>query len=275
MQRIQLTFRFIRFFFQATTQYGVHSPFVFEFAQKVLDDDRQFYAFSSLEILRDQLLADGQKIQVTDLGAGSQMKLGNSRSIKAIANSSLTTPLYCKMLFRIMQLYRPKSVLELGTSLGLSTLYLAQGAASAKIISLEGCPNIAKVAQKNFQTFKATNIDLRTGHFDHTLQKALADLGPLDFAFLDGNHRKAPSIDYFEQCLEHIHEQSILVFDDIHWSTEMEDAWEEIKAHPQVSLTIDLFFMGLVFFRSDFKVKQHFKLVPRTWKPWILGFFGK
>jgi len=275
VQRIQLIFRFIRFFVQATTQYGVHSPFVFEFAQKVIDDDRQFYAFSSLEILRDKLLADGQKIQVTDFGAGSQMNLGNSRSIKAIAKSSLTQALYCKMLFRIMQLYRPKSILELGTSLGLSTLYFSQGAASAKIISLEGCPNIAKVAQKNFQTFKAQNIDLRTGHFDQTLQKALADLSPLDFAFLDGNHRKAPSIDYFEQCLEHIHEHSILVFDDIHWSTEMKEAWEEIKAHPQVTLTIDLFFMGLVFFRSDFKVKQHFKLVPRIWKPWILGFFGK
>ena len=273
MQRILLFFRFLRFFFQATTQYGIHSPFVFEFTQKVLDDDRQFYAFSNLELLRESLLRNNHQIQVTDFGAGSQMNLGKTRSIRSIAKSSLTSPLYCKMLFRILQLYRPKTILELGTSLGLTTLYLSHGASSAQIISLEGCPNIAKVAQKNFQTQNVDHIEIRTGHFDQTLDTALTDLKSLNFAFLDGNHRKAPTLDYFYQCLDHIEEHSILVFDDIHWSLEMEEAWEAIKDHSEVTLSIDLFFMGLVFFKKDFKVKQHFKLVPRIWKPWILGFF--
>lgn len=274
MQRSKIFIRFLKFFSQATTQYGIHSPFVFEFTQKIVDDNRQFYAFPALETLRAYLLKDTRKIEVTDFGAGSRLQLGNQRSVKSIAKSSLTSPLYCQMLFRMLLLYKPQTVLEMGTSLGLSTLYLSMGASSSTIITLEGCPNIAQVARENFRRLEAKNITIKTGHFDQTLSPTLNNLESLDFAFIDGNHRKAPTLSYFEQCLEKMHEQSILVFDDIHWSDEMEAAWESIKKHPEVTTTIDLFFMGVVFLRKDFKEQQHFKIVPKKWKPWIMGFFG-
>lgn len=273
MQRLKMIGRFLKFYFQAWTQYRVHSPFIFTFCQEVLDDNREFYAFSQLETLREFLIADTSKIEVTDLGAGTQSRLGATRSVRAIAQSALTSPLYCRFLFRTLLLYKPKTILEMGTSLGLSTLYLAKAASQAKIITLEGCPNTAAIAQKNFDRYEATNIELRAGPFQDTLSPSLQDLQTLDFAFIDGNHRQAPTLDYFEQCLVTIDNHSILVFDDIHWSEEMEAAWEQIKAHPRVTASVDLFFMGIVFFRKDFVKKQHFKLVPQGWKPWVMGFF--
>lgn len=272
MQRFKMIGRFLKFYFQATTQYRVHSPFIFTFCQTVLDDNREFYAFSQLESLREFLHADTSKVEVSDFGAGTQLRLGKSRSVRAIAKSALTSPLYCRFLFRTLLLYKPKTILEMGTSLGLSTLYLSKAAVKAKLITLEGCPNTAAIAQKQFHRFEAHNIELRTGPFKDTLSSSLQDLRPLDFAFIDGNHRQQPTIDYFEQCLAAIEDHSVLVFDDIHWSEEMEAAWEQIKAHPRVTASVDLFFMGVVFFRQDFVKKQHFKLVPKRWKPWVMGF---
>ncbi len=274
MQRFGIFKRFFAFFFRSTTLYGIHSPFVFDFTQNIIEDDRQFYAFPVLESLRDMLVADDREIQVTDYGAGSSMGLGAKRKIGKIARTSLSTPRFCQMLFRIAQHYQPRTILEMGTSLGLSTLYLAKGASSkSKIISLEGCPNIAAVAQHNFKNLESTHIQLRVGPFQDTLRPALEQLQQLDLAFIDGNHRGEATLRYFQQCLQYSHENTILLFDDIHWSEDMEKAWQEIQADPRVTMTIDLFYMGVVFFRSEFKETQHFRIVPRQWKPWVLGFF--
>jgi predicted O-methyltransferase YrrM len=102
------------------------------------------------------------------------------------------------------------------------------------------------------------NTILLQGDFAKTLPVLLESLQQIDLAFVDGNHRKVPTLQYFEQLLPKTTASSILIFDDIHWSAEMEEAWESIKAHPAVTLTIDLFFIGLVFVNPDFKVKQGF-----------------
>ena len=274
MQRIGILQRFLSFFFRATTLYGIHSPFVYDFTEAVLEDDRQFYAFSALEDLRQLLRTDDRSIEVTDYGAGSALGLGRTRKIRQIARSSLSSTHFCQLLFRLAQHYQAQTILEMGTSLGLATLHLAKGAGSrAQVISLEGCPNIAALAQQHFQTFQAEHIQLRVGPFHATLRPALEQLQKLDLAFIDGNHRGEATLRYFYQCLEYHHEGTILIFDDIHWSEDMQAAWQSIQADPRVRLSIDLFFAGLVFFRSEGQEKQHFKLVPHRWKPWSLGFF--
>ncbi|MEM1322857.1 MAG: class I SAM-dependent methyltransferase [Bacteroidota bacterium] len=272
MQRLQILWRFILFFFRAKTLYQVHSPFVFEFCKKVLEDNRWFYAFSSIEPIRQKLLLDFNEIEVTDWGAGSHVANGKRRKVRDIAQSALTPPYYCRMLFRVVHHLRPLRLLEVGSSLGISTLYQSQPQSSAQLITLEGCPSIAHIARQNFAAHKTQNIQLLEGPFETTLPQALAQFPQLDYAFIDGNHREAPTLAYFEQCLEHCHENSVLIFDDIYWSAEMQSAWEKIKAHPKVSLSIDLFFMGLVFFRPEQQEKQHFRLVPAKWKPWVMGF---
>ena len=159
----------------------------------------------------------------------------------------------------------------MGTSLGISTLYQFYAARDSKIISLEGCPMTAGAAKANFQRLKVDDIIQKVGEFDTTLPSAIKELGRLDYAFFDGNHRKKPTLKYFEQCLAHAHEGSVFIFDDIYWSEEMQEAWKTIQGHPEVTLTIDLFFLGIVFFRKEQRQKEHFKLLPTAWKPFGIG----
>jgi predicted O-methyltransferase YrrM len=142
---------------------------------------------------------------------------------------------------------------------------------NAPLHTLEGCPNIAAEAARNFKKFKAKNIHQYVGHFDSTLPQALQDLGSLDYVFIDGNHQKAPTLHYFETCLQYSHNNTVLVIDDINWSEDMQAAWQAIQQHPQVTLSIDLFVMGLVFLRTE-QPKQHLSLIPSAYKPWQRGF---
>ncbi|MEZ4932601.1 MAG: class I SAM-dependent methyltransferase [Saprospiraceae bacterium] len=263
--------RFIKFYFRAKTKYDVHSPFVYEFTEQVLEDERWYYAFDEIEAVRRYMLKDRRTIPIHDMGAGSQVENKKERTIASIAKHSANQPFVCQMLFKIVNLYKPKTMLELGTSLGISTNYQAAASLNGRLVTIEGCPNTAHLAAGNFKLMKAENVSLLEGSFDERLPDAFAELGDLDYVFVDGNHRKEPTIRYFEKCLEHAHEKSIFVFDDIHWSEGMEAAWEAIRRHPKVTLTIDLFFFGVVFFRKEQQTKEHFSLVPWVWKPWRIG----
>jgi predicted O-methyltransferase YrrM len=165
-----------------------------------------------------------------------------------------------QLLFRIVNCYQPQTILELGTSLGISTAYMAMANPQARMITAEGSAAIAAQAKRNFQSLQCNNIKQVTGNFDDTLPGILAANPQPDLAFIDGNHRYEPTVRYFNQLLPHLHTNSILIFDDIHWSKEMEQAWEAVKENQSVMLSIDLFFIGLVFFNDQFKVKQHFTI---------------
>ncbi len=233
-----------------------------------MDDERHYYAFELLEGMRKKLWKNHQKIQVTDFGAGSHVSKSNERAISSIAKSAVSPSHQSKMLFRLVKHYQPTTLLEFGTSLGLTALYQALPNKEAKFITLEGCPNISKHAQFNFDFAKAKNIQLITGSFETTLKKALSEFEQFDYIFFDGNHRKEPTLEYFHTCLEKAHENSIFIFDDIHWSEGMEAAWEEIQKHPSITLSLDLFFMGIVFFRKENRQKEHHILIPTRFKPW-------
>ena len=274
MQPIQSIVQFLQFYVSASTQYRVHSPFVFEFTKEVLDDDRNYYAFPLIEKLRSLMLQDKRQVKIKDYGAGSKITNKEKASIKAIVKRTAVRPFWGRILFKTILLYQPKNMLELGTSLGISTLYQAMAAGSkSHFISLEGCPKLSHVALENFKRLKIDYINLLTGRFEDTLPKALQKLQRLDYVFIDGNHKKAPTLNYFHQCLEYAHDDSLFIFDDIYWSKEMTMAWKEIQQHPKVRLSIDLYFFGMVFFRKEQKQKEHFKLVPTEWKPWVMGFW--
>jgi predicted O-methyltransferase YrrM len=269
--------RFLKFYFSAKTRYNVHSPFVFDFVENVLEDDRWFYAFTEIEVLRRHMLSDQRNIPITDFGAGSQVSRRKERSIASLAKYSAHKPFVNQMLFRLVLRYKPMKMLELGTSLGISTAYQAAAAERAYFITIEGDPNVAHLAAQHFRMMEVKNVALLEGRFEEQLGTALEELGQLDYLLVDGNHRQEPTLDYFRQCLPYAHEHSIFVFDDIHWSKGMEAAWASIQQHPAVTLSLDLYFFGVVFFRKDFAKKEHFKLVPWAWKPWAVGlgeFFG-
>ncbi len=259
---VTLTKKYIQYYWQANNSrgHGMHSPFVFNFITKVLNDTTEYSDYKKVEALRQQLLQNNTVIEVQDFGAGSVTTKSNQRKISAIAKHAAKPKKFGQLLYRMVQQYKPNTILELGTSLGITSSYLAWGNPQAKLITLEGAPSIANTAQQNFTQLQLQNIQQVVGPFEGTLDKTLAQNPTIDFAFLDGNHRYEPTVNYFNQLLPHIHNDTILIFDDIHWSLEMEQAWQEIMAHESVQCSIDLFFIGIVLFRKEFKEKQHFAI---------------
>lgn len=243
----------------AKTVHSLHSPFVLELYTQCIRSSKNYYAFQEIENIRQQLLQNNQTIKVTDLGAGSRKNNGNTRKISTIARHSVSSRKTSQLLFKLINWFQPVHIVELGTSLGVNTLYLAKARQASQVITLEGCNNIATIAHQNFKAAQCDNIEVIVGNIDQTLKDCLLETPSLDFVFFDANHRKIPTLQYFELCLPKAHTDSIFVFDDIYWSNEMQEAWQQIQKHPQITLTIDLFNVGLVFFREASPVK-HFKL---------------
>ena len=240
--------------------HGVHSPFVFDFITRVLNDKTPYPEYKKVESLRRRLKKDATQLQLEDMGAGSASNAGSRRSVSSIARHAVKPKKYAQLLFRMARYYQPEEILELGTSLGLTTAYFSLAAPGGRVITLEGAAAVAACAKRNFEELGLTNITLLPGNFDDTLQPAVEQFSSPGLIFIDGNHRKEPTIRYFEQLLKSVHNNSILIFDDIHWSREMEDAWGQIRRHPAVQCTIDLFFIGIVFINPNFKIPQHFTI---------------
>lgn len=266
--------KFLKFYWKADTKYRIHSPFVFSLIEQVIEDKRSYYDFARLNHLKNSLELDQTLLDITDLGAGSKLNNKAQRKVASIAKSAVSPTWQGEFLFRLVHHLQVQNRLELGTSLGLSALYQYLPIKNAPLYTIEGCPNIAKIAAKNFKKFDSAQLYLNVGSFAELLPKVLKKIGRLDYVFIDGHHQLKPTLSYFEQCLEYSHEQTVFVFDDIHWSAEMDAAWEAIKLHPRVRLSIDLFHTGLVFLRTEQVEKQHFNIVPTKWKPWIMGFFS-
>ena len=250
---------YFQFLFAAKNEHSLHSPFVFELYTKIIQSKTQFPVFLTIENLRKKLFKNRSIINITDFGAGSRIYKTNQREIRQIAKSAEKNPKFGKLLFRLIQHFKPSTIFDLGTSLGITTIYESKAYESSKISTFEGCPATAKLARKNFQELDCKNVEIIVGNIDETLAQKLAQIKQLDFAFFDANHRYEPTVKYFEMCLQKANEETVFVFDDIHWSAEMHEAWQVIKNHPTVMISIDLFYVGLVFFRKN-QPKQDFIL---------------
>lgn len=264
---------FISFYFQAITKYNVHSAFVHDFVLYVLDTDKEYYIFDPIEDERKLLLRSNEKLNITDHGAGASGVKQSTRTVREIAKKSLSSPNKLRMLFNLVHNYPCDVILELGTSLGISSAYLASANIKAKVITIEGDPAIANIAASIHESLGLSNIDMVVGQFDHTLAKFLKSNAPIDIAYLDGNHKKEPTLEYFNKIAHHMHHKSIVVIDDIYWSEEMTEAWHVIINDPRVTLSIDMYDIGIVFFNTSLS-KQHIKMIPYKYKPWKIGIFA-
>ena len=258
----RLIIKFIRYYLGASSGkgHGIHSPFVFEFVKKVLAPSQSNSRFEDIELNRKKLLQDNAVISVRDFGAGSAVIKTNDRVVRKIAGSSLKSKKVARLLYRMVLHYKPSNIIELGTSFGITTSYMAIADNKIPVYTVEGDPSIASIASNNFATLQLDNINLTVGNFDEKLPELLEAVKAAGLVFIDGNHRKTPTLKYFGQLLPYANESTIIILDDIHWSAEMEEAWNEIKQSEQVTLSIDLFFIGIVFFKNAFKVKQHFSI---------------
>lgn len=260
---IQLALKYVRYYLTASNGkgHGTHSPFVFEFITKVLNDKSVYPEYGPVEKLRQELLLDKTMLTVEDLGAGSVVSKTNQRTVASIARNAAKPKKFGQLLFRIARYYQLQRVIELGTSLGISAGYLAKGIGKeGTLTTVEGAASIAAVARQNFEKLGLDNIALINRSFDEAMPELQKPGSGIDLLFIDGNHRKDPTIRYYNSLLPYMNTGGMMIFDDIHWSREMEEAWEHIKQQPAVRCTIDLFFIGIVLFSPDFKEKQHFSI---------------
>jgi predicted O-methyltransferase YrrM len=251
----QLT-SYLKFLTRATNQHGVHSPFVYKLITECFYDKADHAEYKKLAAHRRSLMTDHDTINVLDFGAGSKVFKSNKRKVSAIAKNAGIRKKRQKLLFRLVNYLKPANILELGTSLGLSTMAMAVGNNEATVTTLEGCPETSEKAQQYFDAFHMNNIDLRNVEFDRYLSKT-NDV--YDLIFVDGNHNKDKTLAYFEMLRKHVNNNSIIIFDDIYWSKEMTAAWKEIIADESVTVSIDTFQWGFIFFRKEQK-KQHFSI---------------
>ena len=261
MHQFILAKKYLVFWFKAKGKkgFGIHSPFLFSLLTTVIHQRKKNAGFAVIENERKKWKADRRTIQVEELGSGSQKTNLLNRKVSDIARISLKSVGQAQLLFRMAEHFQCKTILELGTSLGITTSYLASTLQKSRVITIEGSPETARLARQTFSHLNLDSIELHEGNFDHELPLVLANIQQLDFVFFDGNHRKGATLSYFEQCLPLATSQSLFVFDDIHRSDEMEEAWDTIIQHEKVTLSLDLFHLGIVFFRKELS-KEHFSL---------------
>jgi len=244
---------YMKHIFTMRSSFRIHSPFVYSIYKYVISDRSSNPDFAHVEALRKDLLSKYQFIKKVDLGAGAGNLPLYQRfaRVKDIARKSSVSPRKGELLYRLVSFFKPVTIVELGTSFGISTMYMALGCRKSHIITMEGCHDTALIAIRNFHRLGLSNIETVTGTFDEKLPEVLDKLGKVDLVFIDGNHKKEATIHYFDMCLDHMQNDTIIVFDDINWSKGMNDAWKNIREHPSVKVSIDLFHLGMVFFRKE------------------------
>jgi predicted O-methyltransferase YrrM len=252
---------YIKFMVQGRTKYNIHSPFVHGFIEKVLDNKQTYYNYLPLEQLREWLLNQKKQLILKDFGVGSKYTNSKKVSISQLTKTVQSSRFKGQLLFRMVNYFGPDKILELGTSLGITASYLATANKKTSVITVEGDSTLAKIAENNFKKLKLSNVKIINEKFDNVLDDL--SKSTFDLIFFDGNHSKKATLKYFNLTKENTKENTIFIFDDIYWSSEMKQAWKIICEDPKVSLTIDLFSIGIVFFKEKFQ-KEHFKLIHQS-----------
>lgn len=260
----ELIFKVLNHFsytFKKKGLHSLHSPYVYDFAANVLFDRKHYPAYENIKRARHMMLRNRNLIETVDFGAESgnnEFKTYRIR-VNKLAKKRIGRMKDLELLYRMVGYFRPESILELGTSTGMSSVALASADKNIRLTTIEGCASVASVAQSVFDKLGLHNIDIEIGNFNSILPGVLNKLPKLDMVFFDGNHRRLATLNYFHQCMAKAHHGSIFIFDDIRWSAEMYEAWLEIVSTKEVSLSIELSRMGIVFFRHAIE-KQHFVL---------------
>jgi predicted O-methyltransferase YrrM len=272
MSDINLMFRY---YASARTVYDAHSPFFYNFIKEVLDTEKVYYVHEDIENLRQKLSRINKEVEFKELGAGSKIDNSTHRNVKDIARNSATSSKDGKILFNLVIGQQPETILELGTSLGIGTAYLASAAKSAQVFTIEGDPASAYIAQRNFDLLGLKNIHLKEGAFDDVLHDLIPSISPIDLVYVDGDHTYESTIRYFDLLKDKMSHQGVIVLDDIRWSSGMFRAWLKLKNDAKVRASINTYSKGFLFFSPQIKSEiKHFTFIPTRYKPWRIGLFS-
>ena len=214
------------------------------FNEFILDSMFQMSSYIDCCEYRLNMLADNTMLNVKDFGTGNS----GMRKVKDIARRSSTDVRYGGVMQKIIDSFKVESILELGTSVGIGTMFLARTNAKAEITTVEGCPETCKFAKSEFAKRKIANVNFINDDFDHLFASNALKDKYFDLTFIDGNHTSEATIRYFDNIIKrYSNKKSIIIVDDINWSRDMYDAWKEISSLMPDSLRINLFRMGIIF----------------------------
>lgn len=258
ISQLKYTLKYLKYLFFAKHKkgHGIHSPFMFDLVTKVFNNNIVGNDLQKVLKIHNRLKNSKEILEYNEIGAGSAYKNKKKQTLGQIISSSSINKKYGKLLFNIVRYLEPENILELGTSVGISTAYIAQASRNSNLKSIEGVKVKTKIAQDTAQKLNL-NTEFITGNFNDIIDDIVKKYKKLDFVFFDGNHKKQSTLKYFNTCLEKIHNDSIFIFDDIHWSDEMEEAWNEIINNKSVRVSVDLFRMGLIFFKQELSYEQY------------------
>ena len=258
--KINNLFKYLNYRLTSFTEHDVHSPFVFNFYMELIKTKHPFHDFYLLNNTREKLLKNRQTITMRDFGAGSKKLHSNQRCINQITKYGIAPKKQAEFLYRLINFLKPTNIIELGTSVGLTTLYLAKPNSKTTVYTLEGAEELVQFSTELFKEHHCSNIKSITGNFNDTFPHLINQLQRIDVLYIDGNHAYEPTIHYFNLALAKKTEQSVFIVDDINWSTDMQRAWQYIYTHKEVTLSLDFFYFGIVFFRKETIQKEHFTL---------------
>jgi predicted O-methyltransferase YrrM len=262
----------ISFYQKAETIYRTHSPFLYDLYENVLKVERYFYDFEKLEHVRRKLLGSDQMIDFEDFGAGSKILKSEKRMVSDIAKHGISSNYQCRVLFNLINYIKPVRSLELGTSLGISALYMASARKTSQVDTVDANEQLSKIASQNAKELELPNI-----HFNiNTFEKFVIQITPptvYDFLYIDGNHTYNATINTIEILQPFLSDTAVVMIDDIHWSEEMYQAWELLKSHRRVNSSIETQYFGLLFFDKKLPCIHHVHI--EYWKkPWQIGLFS-
>lgn len=264
---------YLTFYCKAKTVNSIHSPFIYQLMMECLENKKEFYAYSEIDRIRFQLSLDKREFEIHDLGAGSLTLKSSVRSISDILHTSVLSHKEGKFLYNLSRTLLPKLGLELGTSLGMSAMYLCLGSSELNLHTLEGDKTLSQIAQA-ICTKSGIKATLHSGNFDVLLPELLPKLGSLDLVYIDGNHNYTSTLNYHQLLKPYLSKDAVLVYDDIYWSAGMTKAWKEVLKDTDFQFSIDLFDKGLLIKHAEAKEKQHFTIIERRHKPWVRGIWG-
>lgn len=260
---------YLRYYFRARTRFRLHSPLLYSLATEVLDDRRNFYAFSELNMIRSILLRDSSPFDRTDYGAGSA-STGRKTSVRDFVRATAGSRSKGELLFRLTHWYDPAMILETGTGIGLSAMYMHRAKQSARLITIEGDPYLAAAAANIHKQCHADRIEIRCGSFDQILPEVLTGLSyPLQ-VYLDGHHKYTAMKKYLGILEEALTGPYMLIIDDIRWSAGMFRFWEETRDQDWFDLRVDLGGIGLLIRDPGSRTRQDDTLIPYRHKPYMI-----
>jgi len=251
---------YLNYYFAANTKYQVHSPFVFEFLSDIFEDDRFYHFFGVIENYRRNLLGTSDKLLINQ----------SEKTINQLAKKLSIEPKVGEILFKTVHKYKPDTLLELGDSLGISALYQATPNPHVPLLTLAANTTLGNAAGNYFKRLGTRNIQVLAGDFSKNISTAIQQLNSVEQLFFNGFWGKTATLSYFEACLAAMPSNAIFIFRSPYASKDTQTFWETIKKHEKVRLSIDIYDLGFLFFRSEQKEVAHYQLIESWKKPWAI-----